>query len=47
MTNSSPVVSVDRALLVLEALAGAGPAGLGLTELAAGLDVHKTTVHDG
>lgn len=45
MTNSSPVESVDRALLVLEALAGAGPAGLSLAELASRLAVHKTTVH--
>src|SRR5690606_11699846 len=45
MTSSSPVEAVDRALLVLEALADAGPAGLGLAELAARLDVHKTTVH--
>ena len=45
MTNASPVESVDRALLVLEALAAAGPGGLSLAELATRLDVHKTTVH--
>ena len=45
MTNSSPVESVDRALLVLEALAAAGPAGMGLAELASRLGVNKTTVH--
>ena len=45
MTSSSPVEAVDRALLVLEALAGAGPGGLPLAELATRLDVHKTTVH--
>jgi len=45
MTKSSPVESVDRALLVLEALAAAGPAGLSLAELASRLEVHKTTAH--
>ena len=45
MTNASPVESVDRALLVLEALAAAGPAGLSLAELASRLEVHKTTAH--
>src|SRR5690554_164523 len=45
MTPTSPVESVDRALLVLEALAGAGPRGMGLAELAARLGVNKTTVH--
>lgn len=42
---ASPVESVDRALRTLEAVAAAGPAGLTLAELAAALDVHKTTVH--
>lgn len=45
MTNSSPVEAVDRALLVLEALAEAGPAGMTLADLATRLDVHKTTAH--
>lgn len=45
MTSTSPVESVDRALLVLEELAGAGPTGLSLAELAVRLGVHKTTVH--
>lgn len=42
---ASPVEAVDRALLVLEALAAAGPHGASLAELAAGLGLHKTTVH--
>ncbi|WP_182112170.1 MULTISPECIES: IclR family transcriptional regulator [unclassified Actinotalea] len=42
---TSPVEAVDRALLVLQALAGAGPRGSGLAELAAGLGLNKTTVH--
>lgn len=41
----SPVEAVDRALLVLEALAPAGPRGVGLAELASTLGVHKTTLH--
>ncbi len=45
MTSSSPVEAVDRALLVLEALAAAGPQGMTLADLASRLDVHKTTVH--
>jgi len=45
MTSSSPVEAVDRALLVLEALAAAGPQGMTLAELASRLDVHKTTAH--
>ena len=36
-----PVQSVDRALTILEALARAGVAGV--TEVAAELDVHKST----
>ena len=36
-----PVQSVDRALTILEALARAGIAGV--TEVAAELDVHKST----
>ena len=42
---TSPVESVDRALLVLEALARAGAHGLSLAGLAASLDLNKTTVH--
>nr|WP_255465816.1 IclR family transcriptional regulator [Cellulomonas sp. APG4] len=41
----SPIEAVDRALLVLEALAPAGPRGMGLAELASRLDLHKTTLH--
>ena len=43
--TASPVEAVDRALRVLEALAAAGPHGAGLADLAAGLDLNKTTVH--
>ena len=43
--GASPVEAVDRALRVLEALAAAGPHGAGLADLAAGLDLNKTTVH--
>lgn len=42
---SGPVESVDRALLVLQALADAGPHGQGLAELAASLGLNKSTVH--
>ncbi|HEY3437747.1 MAG TPA: IclR family transcriptional regulator [Actinotalea sp.] len=42
---ASPVEAVDRALLVLEALARAGARGVGLAELATGLGLNKTTVH--
>src|SRR5450759_3324071 len=41
----SPVESVDRALLALQALARAGAHGMGLAELAATLGLNKTTVH--
>ena len=41
----SPVEAIDRALLVLEALAQAGAGGLALTELALRLGLNKTTVH--
>lgn len=41
----SPVEAVDRALRVLERLAAAGPGGVPLGDLAAGLGLHKTTVH--
>ena len=43
--DTSPVESVDRALLALGALARAGARGMGLAELAAGLGLNKTTVH--
>ncbi|HEY0186820.1 MAG TPA: IclR family transcriptional regulator [Cellulomonas sp.] len=42
---ASPVESIDRALRTLEVVAAAGPRGVMLAELAAALDVHKTTVH--
>ncbi|WP_028044881.1 IclR family transcriptional regulator [Cellulomonas sp. URHE0023] len=42
---ASPVESVDRALLVLEALARGGSAGLGLADLATAVGINKTTVH--
>lgn len=41
----SPVESVDRALLALQALARAGAKGMTLAELAVALDLNKTTVH--
>lgn len=44
-TAGSPVESVDRALRALDVVAGAGPAGIALADLAAALGVHKTTVH--
>jgi IclR family acetate operon transcriptional repressor len=43
--TSSPVESVDRALLVLQALARAGARGMTLADLAQTLDLNKTTVH--
>jgi len=43
--ETSPVESVDRALLALGALARAGARGMGLAELAAALGLNKTTVH--
>jgi len=42
---TTPVESVDRALLMLQALADAGAGGLGLAELAASLGLNKSTVH--
>jgi IclR family transcriptional regulator, acetate operon repressor len=42
---ASPVEAVDRALLVLQALASAGPGGAALAELAPRLGVNKTTLH--
>ena len=43
--GTSPVESVDRALLVLQALARAGARGMSLADLAAALDLNKSTVH--
>ena len=40
----SPVASVDRALRIL-ALIGSAPRGLSLDELAAGLDIPKSSLH--
>lgn len=40
-----PLGGVDRALLVLQALAPAGSAGLALAEVAGSLGLNKTTVH--
>ena len=42
---TSPVEAVDRALVVLQALAGAGARGVALADLAARLGLNKTTVH--
>lgn len=42
---TSPVESIDRALRVLQALAGAGAAGMPLADLAAGVGLTKSTVH--
>jgi IclR family transcriptional regulator, acetate operon repressor len=44
-TGTSPVESVDRALLTLQALARAGARGMSLAELAAALGLNKSTVH--
>lgn len=43
--TGSPVEAVDRALLVLQALAPAGPRGIGLAELAGTLGLNKATLH--
>ena len=43
--TGSPVEAVDRALLVLQALATAGPDGCALADLAVRLEVNKTTLH--
>ncbi|GAA1635467.1 IclR family transcriptional regulator [Georgenia ruanii] len=43
--TGSPVEAVDRALLVLQALAADGPGGSTLAELAGRLEVNKTTLH--
>ena len=39
------VQSVERAFLLLEALAGAGPEGMTLSELGRGLGVSKSTAY--
>jgi IclR family transcriptional regulator, acetate operon repressor len=41
----APVESVDRALLVLQAVSAAGATGTGVSDLATALGLHKTTVH--
>ncbi len=43
--QTSPVESIDRALLVLQTLARAGARGMVLADLAAALGLNKTTVH--
>jgi len=45
VVQSSPVESVDRALLVLQVLADAGARGMGLADLASALDLNKSTTH--
>ncbi len=45
MTPTSPVESIDRALLALQVLARAGAHGIGLVELAGELGLNKTTAH--
>ncbi|MCB7136584.1 IclR family transcriptional regulator [Cellulosimicrobium marinum] len=42
---ASPLGSVDKALLALEALAAAGPPGVALGTLAADLGLHKASLH--
>lgn len=43
--TASPVEAIDRALVLLETLASAGPGGLTLADLAAGTGLNKTTAH--
>lgn len=45
VTPTSPVESIDRALLALQVLARAGAHGVGLVELAGELGLNKTTAH--
>lgn len=45
MTERPPVDSVDRALRVLSALAGAGARGMALGDVARAVDLSKATVH--
>lgn len=42
---SPPIESIDRALLILSALADAGPGGITLAELAAQTTLNKATAH--
>ena len=44
-TATSPVEAIDRALVVLEALARGGAQGVQLADLATELGLNKTTVH--
>jgi DNA-binding IclR family transcriptional regulator len=43
--GGSPLGSVDKALTALEALAGAGPAGVALGDLSRSLGLHKASLH--
>jgi len=43
--HGSPLGSVDKALTVLEALAGSGPAGVALGDLSRSLGLHKASLH--
>jgi DNA-binding IclR family transcriptional regulator len=43
--DRSPVESVDRALVVLEALGGAGADGVALSDLARATGLHKASLH--
>jgi DNA-binding IclR family transcriptional regulator len=45
VADPSPLGSVDKALLALDALARAGAQGAQLADLAADVGVHKTTLH--
>jgi len=45
MTGSSPLGSVDKALLTLDALASAGAGGVSLAELAGRVGANKSTLH--
>lgn len=45
MSESTPMASVDKALLVLTELSAAGPQGRRLAELAQALGVSKSTLH--
>ena len=45
MTEKPMVEAIDRALALLDALAGAGPAGASLAELAVHADVNKSTAY--
>ncbi|WP_242493764.1 helix-turn-helix domain-containing protein [Sanguibacter massiliensis] len=43
--TAPPVEAIDRALVLLETLASAGPGGLSVAELAATTGLNKTTLH--